>query len=69
MKAAVRWVGSILGALFILAGGVWALQGLRIINQGQMAGHRRWILIGGLVVIVGILVLVFSNRRRVASAA
>ena len=69
MKAAVRWIGGILGTLFILAGGVWALQGLRIINTGQMAGHRRWIAIGGLVVIVGILLLVFSVRRRTTTPA
>ena len=69
MRAVARWVGSILGALFILAGGVWALQGLRIINQGQMAGHRRWVAIGGLVVIIGIVLLIVANRRKAASAA
>ncbi len=69
MKSVVRWVGSILGALFILAGAVWALQGFRIINAGAMAGHRRWIALGGLAVIVGIILLVTANRRRAASAA
>ena len=69
MRAVVRWVGSILGALFILAGGVWALQGLRIINQGQMAGDTKWTIRGAVLVIVGIVLLIVANVRKAAAAA
>ena len=69
MRAVVRWVGSILGALFILAGVVWALQGLRVINAGQMAGESKWILRGVILAVVGVILVIVANRRKAASAA
>ena len=61
----MRWVLIALGALFILAGGVWALQGVDILTQGQMAGHLQWTGIGAVVAVVGIVLVVLGARRKV----
>lgn len=60
----MKIVLNVLGILCLPVGGVWALQGLNILRSSVMSGHRRWIAIGGLVFIVGIIILVFNNRRK-----
>jgi hypothetical protein len=55
---------NILGIVCLPFGLVWFLQGLKILNFGVMAGHRRWILIGILFFTVGIVILVLNNRKR-----
>ena len=54
----------ILGCLLILVGGVWALQGLNVLNQGAMAGHSRWTLIGGVLAAGGIVLVVVGALRK-----
>jgi hypothetical protein len=61
----MKVVWNILGILFIVAGAGWALQGLKIINYGAMAGHRRWILIGGILFVIGVILLIINNRKKV----
>jgi hypothetical protein len=65
----MKWVLIILGALVIIVGMVWLLQGLNVLPYGQMAGHKRWVAIGGLLDIVGIVLIVVGARRRAAKAA
>jgi hypothetical protein len=50
----MKWLLIIPGALLILVGGVWVLQGTNVLTQGGMAGHMRWTLIGAIVSVVGI---------------
>jgi len=64
----MKVVLNVLGVLMIPVGGVWLLQGLNIIRMGFMAGHRRWILAGGFLILLGILVLVLTNRKKAAAA-
>ena len=66
----MKWVLIILGVLIFLVGAVWILQGANVLTQGMMAGHRRWIAIGSVLDVVGIvLVLVGATRKaRVKSA-
>ena len=56
----MRW-GQLLGIVMVLAGGVWFLQGIRIIPGSFMTGSRFWMVVGALVAIVGIVLLA---RRR-----
>ncbi len=44
----------IVGALFLLVGGVWILQGTDVLTQGAMAGHSQWTAWGGALAAVGI---------------
>jgi len=55
---------SIIGVLLILAGGVWFLQGIGVLPGSVMSGQTQWAVYGGIAIIVGMGLIVFSNRRR-----
>ena len=60
----IRIALDVVGVLFILAGGVWFLQGINVLAGNAMSGQMQWVVIGGIVALVGIGLLVFANRRR-----
>jgi hypothetical protein len=55
---------NILGALLVLMGAIWFLQGINILPGSFMTGQIRWAVYGGIAVAAGILLLVVANRRR-----
>jgi len=60
----MRIIGSLLGILFVVFGGIWMLQGLGIAFQvGFMAGNIRWAYYGGAAVVAGIVLIVWVNTR------
>ncbi len=60
----MRWVLIILGVLVVLLGLVWLLQGTNVLAGSQMSGHRRWIAIGGVLDVVGIVLIIIGARMR-----
>ena len=60
----MKWLLIVIGALLILVGGVWVLQGTNILTQGAMAGHMKWTLIGGILAVVGIVLLVIGIAKK-----
>lgn len=60
----MRWVLIILGILVVLLGLVWLLQGTNVLAGSQMSGHRRWIAIGGVLDVVGIVLIIIGSRMR-----
>jgi hypothetical protein len=60
----MKWVLNILGVLLILAGLVWFLQGINIVLGSFMSGQPLWAVIGFVLVVIGGLLLYFTNRRR-----
>ncbi len=60
----MRIMLSIIGILFILAGGVWFLQGINVIPGSFMTGQTQWAIYGTIAILVGIGLLVAANRRR-----
>jgi hypothetical protein len=54
---------NVLGIVCLPVGAIWLLQGAKILNFGAMAGHRRWILLGGVIIIAGIVILILNNRK------
>jgi hypothetical protein len=60
----MRIILSILGVLFILAGGVWFLQGINVLPGSIMTGQIQWAVYGAIAILVGLGLLVFANRRR-----
>ncbi len=50
--------------LLILSGSLFFLQGLSFVPSRIMYGRQEWVVIGGMMVIVGIIVVVFTFRRR-----
>jgi len=59
-----RWVGLIVGVLLVLLGGVWALQGIGLLLGSPMTGVSFWMWAGIVLVIVGIVLVSVSLRRR-----
>jgi hypothetical protein len=54
-------IGVVIGAVGVL----WILQGLNWLGQsGGMNGQRRWSWIGTVVLIAGLALIAFANRRR-----
>ena len=64
----MKWVLIILGILILVIGVVWALQGSNVLAYGQMAGHRKWIAIGGVLGVVGIILIIVGSRVRARRA-
>jgi hypothetical protein len=60
----MRIVLSIFGILFILAGGVWFLQGINILPGSFMTGQIQWAVYGAIAIVAGVGILVFANRRK-----
>jgi hypothetical protein len=54
----------ILGALLILTGAVWSLQGLNVLTQGGMAGHMKWTFIGGILAVAGVALVIIGAARK-----
>lgn len=53
-----------IGAVLILLGGTWTLQGLGFVKGSVMSGVTLWAIIGPIVAIAGLVTAVFGLRRR-----
>lgn len=60
----MRIAAIIVGIVLILLGGLWTLQGSNVIGGSVMSGQTMWLWIGLVVLIVGLVALVWSWRRR-----
>lgn len=59
---------NILGAVLVLLGAIWFLQGINVLPGSFMTGQTKWAVRGGIAAIVGIGVLLWGNRRRRGAA-
>ncbi|MES2340764.1 MAG: hypothetical protein V4597_03730 [Pseudomonadota bacterium] len=59
----MKLIVTIFGALLALLGGVWVLQGLNILPGSFMTGDIKWAIYGGIAVVVGLILIVWSRRR------
>jgi uncharacterized membrane protein HdeD (DUF308 family) len=55
---------NLLGAVLILMGCIWILQGVNILPGSFMTGQIRWAVYGAIAVAVGVALLLSANRRR-----
>jgi hypothetical protein len=60
----MKWLGTIVGVLLVLLGGLWVLQGTGVITRGFMSGHVQYAILGIVSAAIGIGLVVFANRRR-----
>jgi hypothetical protein len=58
-----RSVAIALGALLILMGVLWTLQGLGYVGGSPMTGVTLWAVVGPVVAVVGLLLAVLVGRR------
>lgn len=62
--SAMKWVLVIVGALLILSGVVWTLQGLDLVGGSAMSGNAIWAVIGPIAAIIGAVLFLRGVRRR-----
>lgn len=55
---------NIVGAILILMGGVWFLQGVNVLPGSFMSGQTRWAVYGGITLAAGVVLMLSVNRRR-----
>jgi hypothetical protein len=60
----MRVVWILLGAIAVVLGVVWTLQGLDVLGGSAMSGDSTWAIIGPIVAVVGMLIFLFGLRRR-----
>ena len=61
----MRIILNVLGILCLLAGCIWILQGVNILPGSFMTGQMKWAIYGCVMAVVGIVLLISANRRRV----
>jgi hypothetical protein len=55
---------NIVGAVLVLFGAIWFLQGINVLPGSFMTGQIRWAVYGGIAAAVGIALLLLAKRRR-----
>jgi uncharacterized membrane protein HdeD (DUF308 family) len=60
----MRTVLNVSGALLVLMGGVWILQGINVLPGSFMTGQTKWAVYGAIAAVVGIVLLVVARRGR-----
>lgn len=67
-NAVMRLISSLVGILMVLMGGIWILQGLNLawgsLSRSFMQGDQHWAVYGGIVLIIGLCEIVWSNTRQ-----
>lgn len=54
----------VLGALMVLAGSIWTLQGLGYVQGSPMTGVAFWAIVGPLVAGFGVALMIVGLQRR-----
>ena len=57
-----RPVALVLGAILVVIGLVWFLQGIGVLGGSVMSGVALWAIIGPIVAIVGVALIVRTQR-------
>jgi len=61
-----KWLLTLVGALMVLVGVIWTLQGLDMMGGSPMSGNTLWAIVGPIVILLGLWVL-WRGLRRVRS--
>ena len=60
----MRIAGNIVGIILVLIGGLWIAQGSNLMPNTAMSGQNVWLWIGVVAAILGVVALVWANRRK-----
>lgn len=55
---------NILGAILVLSGAIWFLQGINVLPGSFMTGQIRWAVYGAMAVAAGVFLLFVAWRTR-----
>lgn len=59
----MRTLLTVVGALLMLVGGVWLLQGIGVLPGSFMTGQTRWAVYGAIAMVSGLLVVAVARSR------
>ena len=59
----MKLIVTIFGALLAILGSIWVLQGLNVLPGSFMTGDIKWAIYGGVAVMVGMGLVVWSRRK------
>ena len=59
----MRIIGSIIGVILVLTGGVWTLQGSNALGGSVMSGQSQWLYVGLVLLVAGLGVLWWFQLR------
>jgi hypothetical protein len=62
----MKLVLTIAGAVMVLLGAVWILQGINILPGSFMTGQIQWAIYGAVLAIAGVVVILWARRRPAA---
>jgi uncharacterized membrane protein YdfJ with MMPL/SSD domain len=60
----MKAIMNVVGAVLVIIGAIWFLQGINLLPGSFMTGQLRWAVYGGIAVAVGIALLLSARRRR-----
>jgi LPXTG-motif cell wall-anchored protein len=60
----MKWFMNIAGAILILVGIVWFLQGLNVLLGSVMSGQPMYAVLGIVVAVIGAGLIYWANRRK-----
>ena len=55
---------NIVGAVLVILGSIWFLQGINVLPGSFMSGQSRWAVRGGIMVFAGIVAIAWANWKR-----
>ena len=60
----MKTILNIISILLILAGSTFFLQGVNVLPGSYMTGDPQWAVNGGIMIVIGIGLMLWSNRRK-----
>ena len=57
-----KLVLNVAGALAVLMGTIWVLQGVNVLPGSFMSGQIRWAVYGAIAILLGVMILRRANR-------
>jgi LPXTG-motif cell wall-anchored protein len=60
----VRIILTVVGAILVLFGAIWFLQGINVLPGSFMTGQIRWAVYGGIAMVAGIGLLFAAKKRK-----
>ena len=58
----MRLTLNVVGAVLVLFGAIWFLQGINVLPGSFMTGQIRWAVYGGIAIVAGVALLVVAKR-------
>jgi hypothetical protein len=59
----MKILGNIVGVVLLVIGALWTLQGSNVLAGSAMSGQSQWLYVGIVLLIVGLVVLYWTNMR------